>query len=87
MQRPEDQDPRAVSWEWEEAVAIIPYSFVAQWNRWIRNPQIHDRPDSIDNSFFLCEHDQLIIDFADITKFDPEYALIDMATWDKLCTL
>jgi hypothetical protein len=87
IQRPQDQDPRAISNEKEETVTLIPYSFAYHWNRGARSPLIHERPDSIDNSPFLCEHGRLIIDFSDVSKYDPEYALIDQATWDKLCNL
>lgn len=87
ISRPETQDPQAVSDAKKQALALMPFSFVSEWKQWTRNPQYSERPETLDNTWFLCEHRGSRVDFKNISKFDPEYSLIDLNSWDTLCSL
>jgi ubiquitin carboxyl-terminal hydrolase 48 len=87
LSRSESQYPQSISSTCQRVLVMVPFAFVSEWKQWMRNPQYQERPESLDNSWFLCEHSRLTIDFKNISKFDPEFALIDIAAWNKLCSL
>jgi len=64
--------------------AVVPAQFVKSWLRWLWRPTEHARPDTIDNSQFICSHDQLNFDPNDPTDFDGSIAVITRNDWDSL---
>lgn len=42
--------------------ALVPMAFVQAWRQWLSQPTEQIRPDSIDNTPFICEHEMLSID-------------------------
>ncbi|KAF9265554.1 cysteine proteinase [Marasmius fiardii PR-910] len=48
-----------------EPLSIIPASFLRTWRLWVTKPAEYERPESLDNTIFFCEHDLL--------TFDPEF--------------
>ncbi|KAJ4487816.1 cysteine proteinase [Lentinula aciculospora] len=63
--------------------ALIPLDFLRSWRRWAHKPMEVARPNELDNSVFLCEHEMLNLDFSDIGS---TAAIIKRAEWDLLET-
>ncbi|KII88369.1 hypothetical protein PLICRDRAFT_92113 [Plicaturopsis crispa FD-325 SS-3] len=42
--------------------AIIPASFVRAWRSWLLRPAVNARPERVDTSIYMCEHEHLILD-------------------------
>lgn len=42
--------------------ALLPTTFMVQWNAWTASPTTNSRPESIDTRFLLCEHGLLNVD-------------------------
>ncbi|TFK76330.1 cysteine proteinase [Pluteus cervinus] len=66
--------------------ALISTDFYKSWKRWVTRPTEVSRPETIDNSAFLCEHSLL--------AFDPNHApdlanfiVINQEEWDALTIL
>lgn len=47
---------------------LIPKEWYETWKSYLDNPEIEEKPAEIDNSIFICEHDQL--------KYDPSLFLL-----------
>jgi hypothetical protein len=64
--------------------AILPTQFVRSWRQWLLRPTENRRPDIIDNTPFLCEHDMLVFDPNVPTDLDPSITMIKRSDWDYL---
>lgn len=67
-----------------EPHAVITASFLKAWHQWLNQPTEIQRPDTVDNTPFICEHDLLNFDPNSSTDFDSSFALIKRADWDTL---
>ncbi|KAF8503303.1 cysteine proteinase [Russula emetica] len=65
------------------ACALVPASFVREWKLWILRPGHHPRPDRLDNSPFLCDHDLLALDL-NRGDLDRSVCLVRRPDWDVL---
>ncbi|KAH9951255.1 cysteine proteinase [Amylocystis lapponica] len=64
--------------------AIVPAQFVRSWRQWLLRPGEVPRPDSVDNSQFICEHGLLSFDPNLGSDLDSSVALIKRSDWDVL---
>ncbi|KAF8911983.1 hypothetical protein CPB84DRAFT_1760942 [Gymnopilus junonius] len=64
--------------------AVIPSLFIKNWKRWVNNPTDQARPDTIDNSQFLCEHGHLLFDPNYSNDLDSSITIIESSQWDAL---
>jgi ubiquitin carboxyl-terminal hydrolase 48 len=64
--------------------AIMASQFVRAWRQWLGRPSENVRPDTIDNSAFLFEHDKLVFDPNCPTDLDSSVAFVKRADWDVL---
>ncbi|GBE82261.1 cysteine proteinase [Sparassis latifolia] len=64
--------------------AIVPAHFVRAWRQWLLHPVEVQRPESVDNSQFLCEHGLLCLDPNSGTDLDSSVAIIKRSDWDVL---
>jgi len=65
---------------------LIPVQFLKSWKQWLNRPT-DARPETIDNTPFICEHDLLAIDPNSPIDFDSSLAIIKRSDWDVLETL
>lgn len=78
------------AWDVEEALpidtpcAIVPAQFLRDWKRWLVHPTENPRPERVDNSPFLCEHDMLAFDPNYPEDMDSTLCIIDQSEWDIL---
>ena len=61
--------------------AIVPSHFVRSWRQWLMRPSEVSRPDSIDNSQFICEHGLLAFDPNVGGDVDTSMAVIKRTDW------
>ncbi|KAJ7510074.1 cysteine proteinase [Mycena galericulata] len=64
--------------------ALVPVAFVESWRQWLSQPTEQIRPDSIDNSPFICEHEMLAIDPNCPTDIEGLLVVIQRSDWDEL---
>ncbi|KAI0664864.1 cysteine proteinase [Cubamyces menziesii] len=64
--------------------AIVPSHFVRSWRQWLMRPSEVSRPDSIDNSQFICEHGLLAFDPNVAGDIDSSTTIIKRSDWDAL---
>ncbi|KAF8637340.1 hypothetical protein AX17_002841 [Amanita inopinata Kibby_2008] len=64
--------------------AVISAEFVKSWKRWLTFPSDCSRPEMIDNTNFLCEHDMLVFDPNTIVDLDSSMFLISLKDWETL---
>ncbi|KDQ60999.1 hypothetical protein JAAARDRAFT_204773 [Jaapia argillacea MUCL 33604] len=64
--------------------AILPATFIRCWRQWLLRPAEAPRPDRLDNSQFICEHDMLVLDPNTSADFDCNVALVRKTDWDIL---
>ncbi|KAG6860930.1 hypothetical protein C0995_005885 [Termitomyces sp. Mi166 len=67
--------------------AIIPIDFAKKWRKWLERPTDSPRPERVDNTRFLCEHDMLVIDPNVPSEFESMTLLILRSDWDILESL
>jgi hypothetical protein len=67
--------------------AIVPTQFIRSWRHWLLRPTEHSRPDLINNTLFICEHDMLIFDPNNPADLDPSISIIKRTEWDYLESL
>jgi len=67
--------------------AILPTQFLRSWRQWLLRPTENSRPDIIDNTPFICEHDLLVFDPNNPTDFDASITMIKRSDWDYLESL
>ncbi|CAA7271556.1 unnamed protein product [Cyclocybe aegerita] len=66
--------------------AIVPSQFIKKWKRWLNSPD-NARPESIDNSSFLCKHGLLLLDPNCSTDLDSSVIVIQREDWDTLLSI
>ncbi|KAG7092641.1 hypothetical protein E1B28_008981 [Marasmius oreades] len=66
-----------------ETLAIIPSSFLHRWRLWLTRPTEYERPESLDNTVFLCEHDMLTFD-PETYEIENDVAAILYTEWQTL---
>jgi hypothetical protein len=64
--------------------AIIPSQFVRSWRQWLARPTDAARPETIDNSQFICEHEMLTFNPNIPMDLDTSIAIVKRADWDIL---
>jgi hypothetical protein len=64
--------------------AIIPAQFVRAWRQWLLRPGESIRPDTVDNSPFLCEHTKLNFDPNCPADLDTSIAFVKRTDWNVL---
>ncbi|KAJ8078976.1 hypothetical protein PM082_013260 [Marasmius tenuissimus] len=67
-------------------LAIIPSSFLRRWRLWATKPTENDRPETLDNSVFLCEHNMLLFEPRGY-HLDDNVAAILREEWETLVQL
>ena len=67
--------------------ALIPAHFVRSWNQWLNRPADVPRPEMIDNTPFICEHNLLVLDPNSPSDFNSYLAIVKRSDWDVLETL
>ncbi|KAH8107139.1 cysteine proteinase [Cristinia sonorae] len=67
-----------------EPCAMIPAQFLRSWKQWLFRPTELQRPQGIDNTIFLCEHGDLIIDPNDPADIEHDVALIQRRDYEVL---
>ncbi|KAK1222681.1 hypothetical protein PQX77_014467 [Marasmius sp. AFHP31] len=67
-------------------LAIIPSSFLRHWKLWATKPTENDRPETLDNSVFLCEHNMLLFE-PRAYHLDDNVAAVLHEEWDILVQL
>lgn len=65
---------------------LIPAQFLNRWRQWLNRPTA-TRPEKVDNTAFICEHNLLAIDPNSALDFDSSLAVIKRSDWDVLETL
>ena len=65
---------------------LIPARFLKSWRQWLNRPS-DARPEKVDNTPFICEHDLLAIDPNSPLDSDSSFAVIKRSDWDVLETL
>jgi hypothetical protein len=66
--------------------ALIPAQFLKSWRQWLNRPT-EARPEKVDNTAFICEHNLLAVDPNSPLDFDSSLAVIKRKDWDVLETL
>ena len=66
--------------------ALVPSAFIRTWRQWLFHPA-NERPESVDTSQFLCEHDLLVLDPNNPGDLDGVAAIISRDDWAVLETL
>ncbi|KAJ7444900.1 hypothetical protein FB451DRAFT_1343700 [Mycena latifolia] len=64
--------------------ALVPVGFVHAWRQWLGQPTEMIRPDRIDNTPFICEHELLAIDPNCPTDIDGSLVVVQRSDWDEL---
>jgi hypothetical protein len=64
--------------------AVVPAQFVRSWRQWLARPTEAMRPDAVDNTVFLCEHDRLVFDPNVPADFDSSIMVIRRTDWERL---
>ena len=64
--------------------AIVSAQFVRTWKHWLLRPGEVPRPESVDNSAFICEHGLLSLDPNASSDLDSTVAIIKRGDWDLL---
>ncbi|KAI0688254.1 cysteine proteinase [Cytidiella melzeri] len=64
--------------------AIIPAQFIRAWKQWLFRPAELPRPESVDNSRFICRHGLLALDPNCASDLDANVAVIMRSDWDIL---
>jgi hypothetical protein len=68
--------------------AVLPSQFIRTWKAWVKKPLTDERPTKIDNSTFICEHDNLRLDLnVETDLLDQQIALVYQSEWDILSSL
>ena len=65
---------------------LIPVQFLKNWRQWLNRPT-ETKPEKVDNSPFICEHDLLAVDPNSTLDLDSTLAIIKRSDWDILETL
>lgn len=65
----------------------MPAEFIHSWRSWLLKPGTVQRPDSVDNSFLICEHGKLVIDLSNAHEFDEDLAVVTEGEWEILKNL
>ncbi|TFY82365.1 hypothetical protein EWM64_g1642 [Hericium alpestre] len=63
--------------------AMIPAQFVRSWRQWVTRPSLQPRPEKVDTSMSLCEHNLLCID-PNSSDFDTSVTLVRLQDWQVL---
>jgi hypothetical protein len=64
--------------------ALVPMVFFRAWHQWLNQPTEMTRPDRIDNTPFICEHEMLAFDPNCPTDVDGLLVVIQRSDWDEL---
>jgi len=64
--------------------AIVPAHFIRSWRQWLLRPTETPRPDAVDNTPFICEHDLLAFDPNCPTDLNASLAVIKRSDWNAL---
>ncbi|KAJ7156934.1 hypothetical protein C8R43DRAFT_1183392, partial [Mycena crocata] len=64
--------------------ALVPVVFMRAWHEWLKEPTEMVRPDRIDNTPFICEHEMLAIDPNCPTDIDGLLVVVQRSDWDEL---
>lgn len=64
--------------------AIIPAQFVRFWKQWLSRPTDSPRPETVDNTSFICEHGMLLLDPNSPGDLNTSVAVIKRSDWDVL---
>ena len=64
--------------------AIVPSQFVRSWRQWLMRPSEIPRPETLDNSQFICEHDRLAFDPNVSGDLDTSMTIIKRRDWTAL---
>ncbi|TFK92421.1 cysteine proteinase [Polyporus arcularius HHB13444] len=64
--------------------AIVPSQFVRSWRQWLMRPSEVPRPETLDNSQFMCEHGRLAFDPNISGDLDASMTIIKRNDWDAL---
>ena len=67
--------------------AVVPSHFVHSWKQWLFHPAQSARPDAVDTTQFICQHDLLVLDPNIPGDFDDTVVIITKDDWDVLQTL
>ncbi|KAI0721718.1 cysteine proteinase [Cerioporus squamosus] len=64
--------------------AVVPSQFVRSWRQWLMRPSEVPRPETLDNSQFVCEHGRLAFDPNVSGDLDASMTIIKRSDWDAL---
>ncbi|TBU50715.1 cysteine proteinase [Dichomitus squalens] len=64
--------------------AIVPSQFVRAWRQWVMRPGEVSRPETVDNSSFVCEHGQLAFNPNVPGDMDTSMAIVRLSDWSAL---
>jgi len=64
--------------------AIVPAQFVRSWRQWLARPTEAARPEAVDNTVFICEHEMLVLDPNIPMDLDSSVAIIKRSDWESL---
>ncbi|KAI8998686.1 cysteine proteinase [Trametes punicea] len=64
--------------------AIVPSQFVRSWRQWVMRPSELPRPETVDNSGFMCEHGLLAFDPNIRGDLDASMTIIKQSDWHAL---
>ncbi|KAG6867026.1 hypothetical protein C0991_003943 [Blastosporella zonata] len=64
--------------------ALIPVAFAKTWKKWLSRPTDCPRPERVDNTPFMCEHDMLAIDPNIPSDLESTAVLVLKSDWDIL---
>ena len=64
--------------------AIVPSQFVRSWRQWVTRPSEISRPEAVDNSQFICEHNLLAFDPNIAGDLDSSMTIIKRGDWNAL---
>lgn len=67
--------------------ALIGADFFRRWRAWISRPHDRPRPETIDNSWLLCQHNQLLVDPSISQDLGTTVLLISLKDWDHFMDL
>ncbi|KAI0646997.1 cysteine proteinase [Trametes meyenii] len=67
--------------------AIIPSQFVRLWRQWVTRPADLPRPETVDNSQFVCTHGLLAFNPNESGDLDSSMTIIKRSDWDALAEL
>lgn len=64
--------------------ALVPAGFIHAWRQWLSQPTEMVRPDQIDLTPFICEHEMLALDPNCPTDIEGVLVVIQRSDWDEL---